>query len=43
MVATKIYNIGKLVSGDLDRPLLDYDAIVIKNGVIAGLHYFFQK
>ena len=30
-----IVNVGKLVSGDIERPLLDADAILIENGKIA--------
>ncbi len=32
-----IRNIGLLLSGDIDRPILDADAIVVDDGVIAGV------
>ena len=31
-----IQNIGRIVSGDLDKPLIDGDTIVIRNGKFAG-------
>jgi enamidase len=34
---TAVVNIGTLVSGDLDAPLLDADALLIEDGVIAAL------
>jgi enamidase len=34
-VKVAIVNVGKLVSGDIERPLLDADAILIENGKIA--------
>ncbi|MCO6049696.1 amidohydrolase family protein [Mesorhizobium sp. RP14(2022)] len=32
-----IRNIGLLLSGDLDRPILDADAILVENGIIAAV------
>ncbi len=34
---TLIRNIGTLVSGDIDRPVLDADSILIRDGVIAAV------
>ncbi|MEO1222837.1 MAG: amidohydrolase family protein [Pseudomonadota bacterium] len=34
---TLIRNIGLLLSGDLNQPLLDADAILVKNGLIAAI------
>ncbi len=34
---TLIRNIGQLLSGDIARPVLDADSILIKDGVIAGV------
>ena len=31
-----IQNIGLLLSGDLDRPILDADTIVVNDGLIRG-------
>ncbi len=35
-----IQNIGLLLSGDLDRPILDADTIVVNDGLIGGLLVF---
>ena len=34
---TLIRNIGQLVSGDIRRPLVDADSLLIRNGVIAAI------
>ena len=34
---TLIRNIGRLLTGDLDKPLADSDCILIEDGVIVGL------
>jgi enamidase len=36
-VRTLVRNIGVLVSGDLARPVLDADSLVLRDGVIAGI------
>jgi enamidase len=36
-VRTLVRNIGVLVSGDLARPVLDADSLVLQDGVIAGI------
>src|SRR5678816_1126336 len=34
---TLVRNIGRLVSGDIRRPLLDANSLVLRDGVIAGI------
>jgi len=34
---TALVNIGKLVTGDIDRPLSDADAILVENGLVARI------
>jgi enamidase len=45
MSVLAIKNIGKLVSGDINKPLLDADTVIIKDGIIAevGNESLFNK
>ncbi len=37
MATTKIVNLGTVVSGDVDQPLLDVDTLLVRDGVVAAI------